>query len=87
MAVVLLVCAVLMIRTFGQLRAVDPGFTDASGLQTLHIAIPDSLSPIRARSSRVENNIADKLAAIPGVTSVGFALHIPMEDAEPDGIH
>ena len=40
MALVLLVCAVLMIRTFQQLRRVDPGFTDASSLQTLQIAIP-----------------------------------------------
>ena len=42
MALVLLVCAVLMIRTFQQLRMVDPGFKDPPSLQTLHIAIPDS---------------------------------------------
>jgi hypothetical protein len=40
MALVLLVCAVLMIRTFQQLSKVDPGFADAASLQTLHIAIP-----------------------------------------------
>ncbi len=80
MALVLLVCAVLMIRTFQQLRRVDPGFTDASNLQTLHIAIPDSTIADLRMVTRVDNNIADKLASIPGVTSVGFGELVPMED-------
>ena len=80
MAVVLLVCAVLMIRTFQQLRAVDPGFTDASTLQTLRIAIPDSSIADPRAVARIENNIADNLASIPGVTAAGFALLVPMED-------
>ncbi len=82
MAVVLLVCAVLMIRTFQQLRAVDPGFTDAASLQTVHIAIPETSIADSRMVTRVESNIVDKLAAIPGVTSAGFALLVPMEDAQ-----
>ena len=82
MAVLLLVCAVLMIRTFRQLCAVDPGFTDASALQTLRIAIPESSIADPHAVARVENNIADKLASVPGVTAAGFALLVPMEDAE-----
>ncbi|HWH59535.1 MAG TPA: ABC transporter permease [Terriglobales bacterium] len=83
MALVLLVCAVLMIRTFQQMRAVNPGFKDAASLQTLHIAIPNSAIADPRMVTRVENEIADKLAAIPGVTSVGFASNIPMEGVEP----
>ncbi len=79
MALVLLICAVLMIRTFQQLRIVDPGFTDPAGLQTLRIAIPESFLSDSRMVVRLENNIADKLAAIPGVTSVGFAQTGPME--------
>ena len=30
--------------------------------------------------TRVENNIADRLASIPGVTAAGFAGIVPMED-------
>jgi predicted permease len=82
MALVLLVCAALMLRTFQQLRAVDPGFADASSLQTLHIAIPESSISDPRMVGRVENDIADKLAAIPGVTSVGFAGSAPMEGTE-----
>ncbi len=83
MALVLLVCAVLMIRTFQQLRKVDPGFTDAPSLQTLQIAIPESSIADPRMVTRVENNIADKLASIPGVTSAGFARLVPMEGVEP----
>jgi predicted permease len=79
MALVLLVCAGLMIRTFQQLRRVDPGFMDAAGVQTLRIAIPDSSVADSRMVVRLENDIADKLASIPGVTSAGFAELAPME--------
>ncbi|HET9698196.1 MAG TPA: ABC transporter permease, partial [Terriglobales bacterium] len=81
MALVLLVCAVLMIRTFQQLRRVDPGFSDPSSVQTLRIAIPDSLVADPVAVVRMENNIADNIAAIPGVSSVGFAQTMPMENS------
>jgi predicted permease len=79
MALVLLVCAVLMIRTFQQLRMVEPGFTDPASLQTLRIAVPDSFVSDSRLVVRLENNVAGKIAAIPGVTSVGFAQTAPME--------
>jgi predicted permease len=84
LALVLLISAVLMIRTFQELRRVDPGFTEASNLQTLHIAIPESSIADPRMVTRVENNIADKLASIPGVSSVGFAGAVPMDGSEPD---
>jgi predicted permease len=84
MAVVLLVSALLMIRTFMALRNVDPGFTDAAHIQTLRISIPDSLVADPATVTRMQNAIADKFAAIPGVTSVGFAAAMPMEGIEPN---
>ena len=34
--------------------------------------------------TRMENEIADKLAAIPGVSGVGFASAVPMEGIEPN---
>jgi predicted permease len=83
MALVLLVCAVLMIRTFEQLRHVDPGFSDAEHLETMRISIPSTLIQDPVMATRVENNILDKLAAIPGVTSVGFAAGMPLQQIEP----
>ena len=83
MALVLLICATLMIRTSRQLLTVNPGFTDAPGIETLEISVPDSSIADPRMATRVENNIADKLASIPGVTSVGFARLVPMSGREP----
>jgi predicted permease len=82
MALVLLVSAMLMIRTFQALGKVDPGFTQAEHLQTMRISIPASLLTDPRLVIRTQNNIADKLAAIPGVTSVGFTSAMPMEGIE-----
>jgi predicted permease len=79
MALVLLVSAMLMIRTFQALRHVEPGFSQPEHLQTLRISIPESLVADPQMVTRMQNNIVDKLAAIPGVTSVGFADAMPME--------
>jgi len=79
MALLLLVSAGLMIRTFQALRAVDPGFTNAQHLQLLRISIPDSLVREPERVTRTQNAIIDKLAAIPGVKSAAFVSVMPME--------
>jgi predicted permease len=83
MAMVLLISAVLMIRTLAALRGVDPGFADANHVQTMRIAIPQQLIPDAQAAMHLENNIADKLAAIPGVGSVGFSRNVPMDGLEP----
>ncbi len=79
MAMVLLVSAMLMIRTFQALRHVEPGFAHAEHLQTMRISIPPSLIADPQLVTRTQNNIVDKLAAIPGVISVGFADAVPMD--------
>src|SRR3984885_7514226 len=43
MAMVLLISAVLMIRTFHAMRKVDPGFSDPKSMQVVSIPIPDAL--------------------------------------------
>jgi predicted permease len=84
MALVLLVSAVLMIRTFAALRNVEPGFTGAEHLQTLRISIPGSLVEDPRAVARIQNDIADKLAAIPSVRSVAFAAAVPMDGNDPN---
>ncbi|HEX3968746.1 MAG TPA: ABC transporter permease [Edaphobacter sp.] len=84
MALVLLVSALLMIRTFAALRNVEPGFADAPHLQTMRITIPESLVRDPQMVTRIQNDIADKLATIPGVSSVGFAAAVPMEGIDPN---
>jgi predicted permease len=89
MALVLLVSAMLMIRTFRALRHVEPGFSQPEHLQTMRTSIPASLVADPQQVTRIQNSIADKLAAIPGVASVGFASSAPMEGIEAnwDEIH
>jgi predicted permease len=88
MAMVLLISAVLMIRTFHAMHNVDPGFSDPKSLQVVRISIPETLVRDPQTVVRVQNSIQDKLGAIPGVSSAGFAVSVPMSGAEPnwDGI-
>jgi len=79
MALVLLMSAGLMIRTFAALQKVDPGFSDSQHLQTIRISIPESLIAEPERVTRTQHAILDKLAAIQGVESVGFISEMPME--------
>lgn len=81
LALVLLICSGLMIRTFRALTPVSPGFTDPDSLQTFRLYIPESQVPDtqRERVVRTEQAILDKLAAIPGVSSVAITTAIPMD--------
>jgi predicted permease len=81
LAVVLLICSGLMIRTFNALMHVSPGFNSPETLQTFRLYIPEARVPDteRLRLVRMEQEVRDKLAAIPGVTSVGFATCVPMD--------
>jgi predicted permease len=82
-ALVLLVSAGLMIRTAQMLRTAEPGFTSPEHLQTVRISIPSSLISEPKLVMRTQNDLVDKLSAIPGVTSVGFANEAPMEGLPP----
>jgi predicted permease len=81
LALVLLICSGLMIRTFRALMHVPPGFTAPDTLQTFRVFIPETQIPDseRDRLVRMEQEIRDKVAAIPGVSSVSFGSHIPMD--------
>jgi predicted permease len=78
LALVLLISSGLMIRTFQALRHVNPGFTHPEELQTFDISIPPSVSADPVAVTRMEQSIADKIAAVPGVTSVGLTNDVPM---------
>jgi putative ABC transport system permease protein len=84
LALVLLVSAGLMIRTFQALRRVEPGFTHADRIEIARISIPSSLVREPERVARMQNEILDKLAAMPGVTSVAFASEMPMDGIPRD---
>ncbi len=84
LAVVLLIAAGLMIRTFQSLRSVRPGFTAPETVQTFRVVIPPAMIPQGERVTRIENEILEKLAAIPGVESAGLASNVPLDGYPPD---
>jgi putative ABC transport system permease protein len=79
LALALVVSSALMIRTFQELRDVDPGFTAPGTVQSARIWLPISLLGQPEQYTRIQHEMLDKLAALPGVTSVGFANALPME--------
>jgi predicted permease len=79
LAVVLLVASGLMIRTFQAMRQVDPGFTRPEEVLTARISIPESLVADPVETARMHEQIAARIAQVPGVTSVGVTSSITMD--------
>jgi predicted permease len=78
LALVLVVSAALMIRTFQALSDVDPGFSDPATIQTARVWIPSNLGFDAVQGTRLQHEILDRVAALPGVASAGFAIDVPM---------
>jgi predicted permease len=79
---VLLVGAGLMIQTLRRLHDVEPGFMDPRELQTVRISIPETLVAEPRRTARLQRDITERLASLPGVESIGFASLVHMEGME-----
>ncbi len=79
LALVLLVGSGLMFRTLLALRAVDPGFTDPDQVQLVRLTIPRTLIDDPERVFRMQSDIVDRIAAIPGVAAASLASAAPME--------
>ena len=79
LALVLLICSGLMIRTFRALTRVDPGFSRPAELQTFRISILDTQVPDREQVVRMNEAILNKMKAIPGVSAVAWGSGIPMD--------
>jgi predicted permease len=80
MALVLLVASGLMVRTLLAIQSVEPGFTRPDQIQMVRISLPQVLAREPERVIRLQKDILDRLAAIPGVAAVGFASALPLEN-------
>ena len=79
LAVVLLVAAGLMIRTFQAMQKVDPGFTRPEEILTMRVSIPNSVVADPIQTARLHEQIAGRIAQLPGVRSVGVTSSITMD--------
>lgn len=78
LALVLLVSAGLMIRSFQALRGVDPGFTRPETLQTFTIAMLPAVVREPERLAQVQEDLVARIGALPGVSAAAFATRMPM---------
>jgi putative ABC transport system permease protein len=84
LALTLLIVSGLMIRTSVAMRQVEPGFARPDEVQTFVLSIPASLIDDPELAVRTFEGVAERLARVPGVTSVGLSSSITM-DGEDNG--
>jgi putative ABC transport system permease protein len=77
LAVTLLAGAGLLIRSFGKLTAVDPGFTVVPAL-AFDLSLPDSRYEEEARQIAFFDQLIPRLNAIPGVESAAAVVSLPL---------
>jgi putative ABC transport system permease protein len=78
-ALVLLVGAALLVRSFWRLSHVDTGY-DTRDVFTFQIAARGADLNDRASMSRFQYTFMDRLKAIPGVDSVGYVTTLPLDE-------
>ena len=75
-AVVLLTAAGLLVRSLVELHGVDVGF-DPHDVVSVRLAVPPAIHPEPAARARLYAEVADAIAAVPGVAAVGGVNDLP----------
>jgi putative ABC transport system permease protein len=78
LALVLLIGAGLMIRSFARLMSIDPGF-NAERVVTLRLTLPDARYPDRARWTTFHQELLRRVGALPAVDAAGLNSAVPLE--------
>jgi predicted permease len=78
LALILLVGAVLLIRTFGALRGVNPGF-DAHNILTMEMSLAGPHFEKAAAVDQLERDGRQRLESLPGVVSAALTCCLPLE--------
>jgi putative ABC transport system permease protein len=80
-ALVLLVCTGLMIRSFQHITSVDPGF-DPNGMLTVRVQLPPARYA-RAQTVAFYDALRERAGTLPGVQAVGLANVLPIDGGGP----
>jgi len=80
-AMVLLVGAGVMAKSFWTLMHVAPGFQTESML-TARLSLPKSRYPDNRKIAAFERDLLERLRARPGILSVGFATYLPLSGSD-----
>ena len=90
LAIVLLVAAGLLLQSFRRLNAVDPGFRPEQ-VMTMSVSVPAFKYPDFAQVDAFHRDLRERVAAVPGVQTVGevrtapLAGSLPPNDVEVEG--
>ncbi len=79
LALVLILCSGLMMRTFAALTQVNAGFASPAGVQIFRLTIPSAEVSDEEKVVRMQEAILRKLQAIPGVSSAGLTTSVPID--------
>jgi putative ABC transport system permease protein len=86
LALVLLVCSGLMVRSFWRLRHVDPGL-EPRGVLTARLALPETEYPDEAANARFTNALLERVRALPGVVEAGTVTLLPLTGGGSNSAH
>ena len=78
LAVILLVGAALMIRTFSSLRSVEPGF-DAHNVITMQTSLTNGRYDSTAKAAQMIREVTEHVEALPGVEAAAATIMLPVE--------
>lgn len=77
LALVLLVGSGLMVRSFQNMRAIEPGF-DAENVLTFRLSLPGATYTDPERVALFHHQLLDRLRELPGVEAAGAMSHPPL---------
>ncbi len=75
--------AILLTRSFAELRSVDPGF-DPEGVVALSLSFPEGDVPALEAVTVALDRIVDRVSSQPGVERVGAATVLPFSGVGGD---
>jgi len=82
-AIILLIGAGLMVKSFWALMHVAPGFR-SENILTARLSLPGSRYPDNRRIAALEGVVLESLRGRPGVQSAGFATYVPLSGLDND---
>jgi putative ABC transport system permease protein len=80
-ALVLLIASGLMVKSFLRLQSVDPGF-NPQNLITLELQLPENKYSGKERQALFQQQLAQRLTQVPGITAVGTVDSLPFSGSE-----
>src|SRR5262249_36921000 len=77
LSLMLLIGAGLMLKSFAQLRAVDPGFS-TEGVLTIRFSLPPQRYKTPAQLAEFYRDLLDRVRTVPGIVSAGLVTVPPL---------